>query len=68
MPRSDIVKVDREEGLIEATLSGGEVIRRSLSYSDMISSLSFDDGVSWKKIEAIYYDPATNRIKVVYKA
>ncbi len=60
--------VDREGQYITVTFDDGSVVKRSLSYSDMISSLEHDDSTAWRKVEAIYYDPATNRLKVVYKA
>jgi len=66
--RSDIITVVREGQMIATGLADGSIIKRTVAGEDMISSLAFNDGTVWKKVEAIYFDPITNILKVVYHA
>lgn len=63
-----IVAVERAGELIILTNQSGEILRRTLTGNDMISSTEHNDGTAWKKVEAVYFDLATTTIKVVYKA
>jgi len=64
-----LVDVERDGGFMVETNSEGSVFRRTLSKSDMISSVEHvKEGTTWKKVEAIYLDTSTGTLKFVYEA